>query len=132
MALLTFEEDMEIQRRMREEDREDLETLRRMLEEDREDLEARRRMVEEQRRTLEEQQRVLEEQRRMLQEDLEKLEHIAVETTESEGRAEGLEEGEARLGALVTALIESGRSEEVALVATDAAARRARFEEFGL
>ncbi len=48
------------------------------------------------------------------------------------GRAEGLEEGEARLGALVTALIESGRSEEVALVATDAAARRARFEEFGL
>ena len=118
MALLTFEEDMEIQRRM--------------LEEDREDLEARRRMVEEQRRTLEEQQRVLEEQRRMLQEDLEKLEHIAVETTESEGRAEGLEEGEARLGALVTALIESGRSEEVALVATDAAARRARFEEFGL
>lgn len=104
MALLTFEEDMEIQRRM--------------LEEDREDLEARRRMVEEQRRTLEEQQRVLEEQRRMLQEDLEKLEHIAVETTESEGRAEGLEEGEARLGALVTALIESGRSEEVALVAT--------------
>ena len=146
MALLTFEEDMEIQRRMLEEDREDLETLRRMLEEDREDLEtlrrmleedredleARRRMVEEQRRTLEEQQRVLEEQRRMLQEDLEKLEHIAVETTESEGRAEGLEEGEARLGALVTALIESGRSEEVALVATDAAARRARFEEFGL
>ena len=118
MALLTFEEDMEIQRRM--------------LEEDREDLEARRRMVEEQRRTLEEQQRVLEEQRRMLHEDLEKLEHIAVETTESEGRAEGLEEGEARLGALVTALIESGRSEEVALVATDAAARRARFEEFGL
>ena len=102
------------------------------FEEDREDLEARRRMVEEQRRTLEEQQRVLEEQRRMLQEDLEKLEHIAVETTESEGRAEGLEEGEARLGALVTALIESGRSEEVALVATDAAARRARFEEFGL
>ena len=160
MALLTFEEDMEIQRRMLEEDREDLETLRRMLEEDREDLEtlrrmleedredletlrrmlkedredleARRRMVEEQRRTLEEQRRVLEEQRRMLQEDLEKLEHIAVETTESEGRAEGLEEGEARLGALVTALIESGRSEEVALVATDAAARRARFEEFGL
>ena len=132
MALLTFEEDMEIQRRMLEEDREDLETLRRMLEEDREDLEARRRMVEEQRRTLEEQQRMLEEQRRMLQEDLEKLEHIAVETTESEGRAEGLEEGEARLGALVTALIESGRSEEVALVATDAAARRARFEEFGL
>ena len=146
MALLTFEEDMEIQRRMLEEDREDLETLRRMLEEDREDLEARRRMVEEdredlearrrmveeQRRTLEEQQRVLEEQRRMLQEDLEKLEHIAVETTESEGRAEGLEEGEARLGALVTALIESGRSEEVALVATDAAARRARFDEFGL
>lgn len=150
MALLTFEEDMEIQRRMLEEDREDLETLRRMLKEDREDLEARRRMVEEQRRTLEkqqraleedfeeqkhaleEQQRVLEEQRRMLQEDLEKLEHIAVETTESEGRAEGLEEGEARLGALVTALIESGRSEEVALVATDAAARRARFEEFGL
>lgn len=117
---------------MLEEDREDLETLRRMLKEDREDLEARRRMVEEQRRTLEEQQRVLEEQRRMLQEDLEKLEHIAVETTESEGRAEGLEEGEARLGALVTALIESGRSEEVALVATDAAARRARFEEFGL
>lgn len=143
MALLTFEEDMEIQRRMLEEDREDLETLRRMLEEDRGDFEIQKRTLEEQQRALEEdlekqkhaleeQKRVLEEQRRMLQEDLEKLEHIAVETTESEGRAEGLEEGEARLGALVTALIESGRSEEVALVATDAAARRARFEEFGL
>ena len=122
MALLTFEEDMEIQRRMLEEQRRTLEKQQRALEED----------FEEQKHALEEQKRVLEEQRRMLQEDLEKLEHIAVETTESEGRAEGLEEGEARLGALVTALIESGRSEEVALVATDAAARRARFEEFGL
>lgn len=143
MALLTFEEDMEIQRRMLEEDREDFEIQKRILEEDRGDFEIQKRTLEEQQRALEEdlekqkhaleeQQRVLEEQRRMLQEDLEKLEHIAVETTESEGRAEGLEEGEARLGALVTALIESGRSEEVALVATDAAARRARFEEFGL
>lgn len=75
---------------------------------------------------------VLEEQRRMLQEDLDKQEHIAVEAAESEGRTEGLEAGEARLGALIAALIESGRSEEVALVATDADARRARFEEFGL
>ena len=143
MALLTFEEDMEIQRRMLEEDREDFEIQKRILEEDRGDFEIQKRTLEEQQRALEEdlekqkhaleeQKRVLEEQRRMLQEDLEKLEHIAVETTESEGRAEGLEEGEARLGALVTALIESGRSEEVALVATDAAARRARFEEFGL
>ena len=104
MALLTFEEDMEIQRRMLEEDREDFEI----------------------------QKRVLEEQRRMLQEDLDKQEHIAVEAAESEGRTEGLEAGEARLGALIAALIESGRSEEVALVATDADARRARFEEFGL
>lgn len=157
MALLTFEEDMEIQRRMLEEDREDLETLRRMLEEDREDFEIQKRILEEdrgdfeiQKRTLEEQQRaleedlekqkhaleeqkrVLEEQRRMLQEDLDKQEHIAVEAAESEGRTEGLEAGEARLGALLAALIESGRSEEVALVATDADARRARFEEFSL
>ncbi len=132
MALLTFEETWRSRDACSRKTGKTSRLLRRMLEEDREDLEARRRMVEEQRRTLEEQQRVLEEQRRMLQEDLEKLEHIAVETTESEGRAEGLEEGEARLGALVTALIESGRSEEVALVATDAAARRARFEEFGL
>lgn len=150
MALLTFEEDMEIQRRMLEEDREDFEIQKRILEEDRGDFEIQRRMLEEQRRTLEKQQRaleedfeeqkhaleeqkrVLEEQRRMLQEDLEKQERIAVEAAESEGRTEGLEAGEARLGALIAALIESGRSEEVALVATDADARRARFEEFGL
>ena len=157
MALLTFEEDMEIQRRMLEEDREDFEIQKRMLEEDREDFEIQKRILEEdrgdfeiQKRTLEEQQRaleedlekqkhaleeqkrVLEEQRRMLQEDLDKQEHIAVEAAESEGRTEGLEAGEARLGALLAALIESGRSEEVALVATDADARRARFEEFSL
>lgn len=143
MALLTFEEDMEIQRRMLEEDREDFEIQKRILEEDRGDFEIQKRTLEEQQRALEEdlekqkhaleeQKRVLEEQRRMLQEDLDKQEHIAVEAAESEGRTEGLEAGEARLGALVTALIESGRSEEVALVATDAAARRARFEEFGL
>ena len=157
MALLTFEEDMEIQRRMLEEDREDFEIQKRMLEEDREDFEIQKCILEEdrgdfeiQKRTLEEQQRaleedlekqkhaleeqkrVLEEQRRMLQEDLDKQEHIAVEAAESEGRTEGLEAGEARLGALLAALIESGRSEEVALVATDADARRARFEEFSL
>lgn len=143
MALLTFEEDMEIQRRMLEEDREDFEIQKRMLEEDRGDFEIQKRTLEEQQRALEEdlekqkhaleeQKRVLEEQRRMLQEDLDKQEHIAVEAAESEGRTEGLEAGEARLGALIAALIESGRSEEVALVATDADARRARFEEFGL
>lgn len=143
MALLTFEEDMEIQRRMLEEDREDFEIQKRILEEDRGDFEIQKRTLEEQQRALEEdlekqkhaleeQKRVLEEQRRMLQEDLDKQEHIAVEAAESEGRTEGLEAGEARLGALITALIESGRSEEVALVATDADARRARFEEFGL
>ena len=143
MALLTFEEDMEIQRRMLEEDREDFEIQKRMLEEDREDFEIQKRTLEEQQRALEEdlekqkhaleeQKRVLEEQRRMLQEDLDKQEHIAVEAAESEGRTEGLEAGEARLGALLAALIESGRSEEVALVATDADARRARFEEFSL
>lgn len=143
MALLTFEEDMEIQRRMLEEDREDFEIQKRILEEDRGDFEIQKRTLEEQQRALEEdlerqkhaleeQKRVLEEQRRMLQEDLDKQEHIAVEAAESEGRTEGLEAGEARLGALIAALIESGRSEEVALVATDAAARRARFEEFGL
>ena len=143
MALLTFEEDMEIQRRMLEKDREDFEIQKRMLEEDREDFEIQKRTLEEQQRALEEdlekqkhaleeQKRVLEEQRRMLQEDLDKQEHIAVEAAESEGRTEGLEAGEARLGALIAALIESGRSEEVALVATDADARRARFEEFGL
>lgn len=129
MALLTFEEDMEIQRRILEEDREDFEIKKRMLEEQQRALEEDR---EAQRRTFEEQQRALEEQRRMLQEDLEKQERIAVEAAESEGRTEGLEAGEARLGALIAALIESGRSEEVALVATDADARRARFEEFGL
>ena len=150
MALLTFEEDMEIQRRMLEEDREDfeiqkrtLEEQQRALEEDRGDFEIQKRTLEEQQRALEEdlekqkhaleeQKRVLEEQRRMLQEDLDKQEHIAVEAAESERRTEGLEAGEARLGALIAALIESGRSEEVALVATDADARRARFEEFGL
>lgn len=143
MALLTFEEDMEIQRRMLEEDREDFEIQKRMLEEDRGDFEIQKRTLEEQQRALEEdlekqkhaleeQKRVLEEQRRMLQEDLDKQEHIAVEAAESEGRTEGLEAGEARLGALLAALIESGRSEEVALVATDADARRARFEEFSL
>ena len=143
MALLTFEEDMEIQRRMLEEDREDFEIQKRILEEDRGDFEIQKRTLEEQQRALEEdlekqkhaleeQKRVLEEQRRMLQEDLDKQEHIAVEAAESEGRTEGLEAGEARLGAVITALIESGRSEEVALVATDADARRARFEEFGL
>ena len=143
MALLTFEEDMEIQRRMLEEDREDFEIQKRILEEDRGDFEIQKRTLEEQQRALEEdlekqkhaleeQKRVLEEQRRMLQEDLDKQEHIAVEAAESEGRTEGLEAGEARLGALIAALIDSGRSEEVALVATDAAARRARFEEFGL
>lgn len=143
MALLTFEEDMEIQRRMLEEDREDFEIQKRILEEDRGDFEIQKRTLEEQQRALEEdlekqkhaleeQKRVLEEQRRMLQEDLDKQEHIAVEAAESEGRTEGLEAGEARLGALIAALIESGRSEEVALVATDADARRARFEEFSL
>ena len=143
MALLTFEEDMESQRRMLEEDREDFEIQKRILEEDRGDFEIQKRTLEEQQRALEEdlekqkhaleeQKRVLEEQRRMLQEDLDKQEHIAVEAAESEGRTEGLEAGEARLGALIAALIESGRSEEVALVATDADARRARFEEFGL
>ena len=143
MALLTFEEDMEIQRRMLEEDREDFEIQKRILEEDRGDVEIQKRTLEEQQRALEEdlekqkhaleeQKRVLEEQRRMLQEDLDKQEHIAVEAAESEGRTEGLEAGEARLGALLAALIESGRSEEVALVATDADARRARFEEFSL
>lgn len=143
MALLTFEEDMEIQRRMLEEDREDFEIQKRILEEDRGDFEIQKRTLEEQQRALEEdlekqkhaleeQKRVLEEQRRMLQEDLDKQEHIAVEAAESEGRTEGLEAGEARLGALIAALIESDRSEEVALVATDADARRARFEEFGL
>ena len=143
MALLTFEEDMEIQRRMLEEDREDFEIQKRILEEDRGDFEIQKRTLEEQQRALEEdlekqkhaleeQKRVLEGQRRMLQEDLDKQEHIAVEAAESEGRTEGLEAGEARLGALIAALIESGRSEEVALVATDADARRARFEEFGL
>ena len=143
MALLTFEEDMEIQRRMLEEDREDFEIQKRILEEDRGEFEIQKRTLEEQQRALEEdlekqkhaleeQKRVLEEQRRMLQEDLDKQEHIAVEAAESEGRTEGLEAGEARLGALIAALIESGRSEEVALVATDADARRARFEEFGL
>ena len=143
MALLTFEEDMEIQRRMLEEDREDFEIQKRILEEDRGDFEIQKRTLEEQQRALEEdlekqkhaleeQKRVLEEQRRMLQEDLDKQEHIAVEAAESEGRTEGLEAGEARLGALLAALIESGRTEEVALVATDADARRARFEEFSL
>ena len=143
MALLTFEEDMEIQRRRLEEDREDFEIQKRILEEDRGDFEIQKRTLEEQQRALEEdlekqkhaleeQKRVLEGQRRMLQEDLDKQEHIAVEAAESEGRTEGLEAGEARLGALIAALIESGRSEEVALVATDADARRARFEEFGL
>lgn len=143
MALLTFEEDMEIQRRMLEEDREDFEIQKRILEEDRGDFEIQKRTLEEQQRALEEdlekqkhaleeQKRVLEEQRRMLQEDLDKQEHIAVEAAESEGRTEGLEAGEARLGALLAALIESGRSEEVALVATDADARRARVEEFSL
>lgn len=143
MALLTFEEDMEIQKRMLEEDREDFEIQKRILEEDRGDFEIQKRTLEEQQRALEEdlekqkhaleeQKRVLEEQRRMLQEDLDKQEHIAVEAAESEGRTEGLEAGEARLGALLAALIESGRSEEVALVATDADARRARFEEFSL
>lgn len=129
MALLTFEEDMEIQRRMLEEDREDFEIQKRTLEEQQRALEE---DLEKQKHALEEQKRVLEEQRRMLQEDLDKQEHIAVEAAESEGRTEGLEAGEARLGALIAALIESGRSEEVALVATDADARRARFEEFGL
>ena len=143
MALLTFEEDFEIQKRMLEEDREDFEIQKRILEEDRGDFEIQKRTLEEQQRALEEdlekqkhaleeQKRVLEEQRRMLQEDLDKQEHIAVEAAESEGRTEGLEAGEARLGALLAALIESGRSEEVALVATDADARRARFEEFSL
>ena len=129
MALLTFEEDMEIQRRMLEEDREDFEIQKRTLEEQQRALEE---DLEKQKHALEEQKRVLEEQRRMLQEDLDKQEHIAVEAAESERRTEGLEAGEARLGALIAALIESGRSEEVALVATDADARRARFEEFGL
>jgi len=129
MALLTFEEDMEIQRRMLEEDREDFEIQKRTLEEQQRALEE---DLEKQKHALEEQKRVLEEQRRMLQEDLDKQEHIAVEAAESEGRTEGLEAGEARLGALLAALIESGRSEEVALVATDADARRARFEEFSL
>lgn len=129
MALLTFEEDMEIQRRMLEEDREDFEIQKRTLEEQQRALEE---DLEKQKHALEEQKRVLEEQRRMLQEDLDKQEHIAVKAAESEGRTEGLEAGEARLGALIAALIESGRSEEVALVATDADARRARFEEFGL
>ena len=128
-ALLTFEEDMEIQRRMLEEDREDFEIQKRTLEEQQRALEE---DLEKQKHALEEQKRVLEEQRRMLQEDLDKQEHIAVEAAESEGRTEGLEAGEARLGALLAALIESGRSEEVALVATDADARRARFEEFSL
>ena len=129
MALLTFEEDMEIQRRMLEEDREDFEIQKRTLEEQQRALEE---DLEKQKHALEEQKRVLEEQRRMLQEDLDKQEHIAVEAAESERRTEGLEAGEARLGALIAVLIESGRSEEVALVATDADARRARFEEFGL
>lgn len=129
MALLTFEEDMEIQRRMLEEDRGDFEIQKRTLEEQQRALEE---DLEKQKHALEEQKRVLEEQRRMLQEDLDKQEHIAVEAAESEGRTEGLEAGEARLGALLAALIESGRSEEVALVATDADARRARFEEFSL
>ena len=65
MALLTFEEDMEIQRRMLEEDREDFEIQKRMLEEDRGDFEI-------QKRTLEEQQRALEE-------DLEKQKHALEE-----------------------------------------------------
>lgn len=115
MALLTFEEDMEIQRRMLEEDREDFEIQKRILEEDRGDFEIQKRTLEEQQRALEEdlekqkhaleeQKRVLEEQRRMLQEDLDKQEHIAVEAAESEGRTEGLEAGEARLGALIAAL----------------------------
>ena len=47
MALLTFEEDMEIQRRMLEEDREDFEIQKRMLEEDREDFEIQKRILEE-------------------------------------------------------------------------------------
>ena len=50
----------------------------------------------------------------------------------AKGGLRDLKRGEARLGALLAALIESGRSEEVALVATDADARRARFEEFSL
>ena len=119
MALLTFEEDMEIQRRMLEEDREDFEIQKRILEEDRGDFEIQKRTLEEQQRALEEdlekqkhaleeQKRVLEEQRRMLQEDLDKQEHIAVEAAESEGRTEGLEAGEARLGALIAALIARG------------------------
>lgn len=157
MALLTFEEDLEIQRRILEEQQhalekdheeqkqalaEEFESYKRILEEDlkeqermlEEDLKAHKRMLEED----------LKAQKRMFEEDLKAQKRVAVETAQNEGRAEGLaeglaegraeglEEGEARLGALVTALIESGRSEEVALVATDADARRARFEEFGL
>ena len=60
MALLTFEEDMEIQRRMMEEDREDLEAQRRVVEKSQEDLEAQRRVVEKSQEDLEAQRRVVE------------------------------------------------------------------------
>ena len=79
MALLTFEEDMEIQRRMLEEDREDFEIQKRMLEEDREDFEIQKRILEEDRGDFEIQKRTLEEQQRALEEDLEKQKHALEE-----------------------------------------------------
>ncbi len=132
MALLTFEEDMEIQRRMLEEDREDLEIQDACSRKTGKTFRPEGAWSRSKGARLRSNSALLRSKGACFRKISRTRACFAVETTESEGRAEGLEEGEARLGALVTALIESGRSEEVALVATDAAARRARFEEFSL
>ena len=50
----------------------------------------------------------------------------------AEGLSEGIDKGEARLGALIEKLMSAGRMEDVSLAAKDAAVRRALFAEFDL
>lgn len=64
------------------------------------------------------------------EEDMEIQKRIA--DSLAQGRAEGLAEGENRFGALVLALTEAGRSEDIQRAAEDVAVREALFEEFGL
>lgn len=56
----------------------------------------------------------------------------AIQRGLKEGREQGLQQGEARLGKLVSALLRDGLADKVALVASDATEREKYYKKYGI
>ena len=62
----------------------------------------------------------------------EKVLELESERLKAEGQAIGQVQGEARLGSLITRLIQEQRTEEIPIVSTDATRREQLYKEYNL